>query len=168
MKTPRHGGIPSRCSPRKRDDELGSSIRKGGVVHLRHLRITYNMSDLEKILRSAQRKLVVAKDLPDLSRANTVFILFVEEGRGAAGGRAAGYGSRTISRVIGFRLENGSEAKFFDTSDPSLVRTFEVPYSATAMDIVLRDGSVAVVSGIVDPELVQTYLACVERTSGTQ
>lgn len=126
------------------------------------------MGLLEEILRSSERKLVVAKDFPDRSSDNTIFVLFVEEERGAAGGRAAGYGSRRISRIAGFRLENGVETKFFDEADPAVIRLFDVPYSATAMDITLADGSTAVVSGVVDPELVQAYLGNSERMSGTQ
>ncbi len=116
------------------------------------------MDNLEEALLSPQSKLVVAETYPIFSKNNIVFILMIKEEMGAAGGRAAGYGSRRISQVIGFKIKDGIQEKLFDIVDSSLIDMFEIPYSATAIDIVLNDGRKIVVSGIIDQELVKSYI----------
>ena len=96
----------------------------------------------------------------DLSKKtqNTVFILFVEESQGSAGGRIGGAGFRRISRIICFHITEGVAEKIFETSDEMEISKFEIPLSAVAMDIKLSDGVPKVVQGVVDEDLVKTYL----------
>ncbi len=117
---------------------------------------------IDEILQLPQRKLVVAQSdiLLDKKSENEVFILMVEESRGSAGGRAAGSGYRKISKVYGFHCDENC-SKVFETDDPQKIETFEVPYSAVAMDITLSDGRPYVVQGIVDSNFVANYKALV-------
>ena len=127
---------------------------------LRLIEFAQMADSIDSILQLAQRKLVVAKaDLfLDKKVANTVFILMVEESRGSAGGRAAGSGSRRIDHIFGFSCDNGGCSQVFETGEPSAIEQFDIPYSAVAMDIRLSDGKPFVVQGLVDPELINSYL----------
>jgi hypothetical protein len=118
------------------------------------------VSELDKVLQLAQRKLVVCQSeiLLDGKENNTVFVLMVEESRGSAGGRAAGSGSRRIDRVYGFTCSAGVISTVFETGEASTIELFDIPYSAVAMDIKLSDGKPYVVQGVVDPDLVSRYL----------
>jgi hypothetical protein len=67
------------------------------------------MNELELILLSTQRKLIVIYDeldLSNLSSYNQIFILLVEESKGSAGGRGGGSGHRKIVQVMGFKIDN--------------------------------------------------------------
>jgi hypothetical protein len=122
---------------------------------------------IEDILMLHGRKIIVAGSEIDLSEKdmNDIFILFVEESRGSAGGRAAGSGFRKISRIIRFTCINGECVKSFETEDLELIELFDIPYSAVAMDIKLSDGQQIVVQGIVDHSLVMSYA---RRVAGTK
>lgn len=115
---------------------------------------------LDSELRDIMRKIVVCTNEIDLSTKteNTVFILFVEESPGSAGGRIGGAGFRRISRIICFHISGGVVEKLFETNDEMEISKFEVPLSAVAMDIKLSDGVPKVVQGIIDEDLVKTYL----------
>jgi hypothetical protein len=106
------------------------------------------------------RKIVVCKNDISLSKKsdNMIFILFVEESKGSAGGRIGGAGFRRISRIACYNMRNGVEKKIFETQDDRVISNFEVPLSAVAMDIELSNGAPKVVQGIVDEELVNSYL----------
>lgn len=125
------------------------------------------MSDdsIDAILQLPQRKLVVSQNDVYLDRQirNEIFILMIEESRGSAGGRAAASGHRKIDRVYGFSCDGGNCSKFFDTADQSKIETFDIPYSAVAMDIKLSDGRPFVVQGIVDPEFVKSYRSVISN-----
>ncbi len=115
---------------------------------------------IDQVLQLPQRKLVVSNsDLNlDTTASNTAFILMVEESRGSAGGRAAGSGSRRIDRIFGFSCGNGACSMMFETGEPSVIEQFDIPYSAVAMDIRLSDGRPLVVQGLVDPDLITSYI----------
>jgi len=98
---------------------------------------------------------------------NTVFVIEVQEAAGAAGGRAAGMGLRKPVRVHGFRFEGRVVTKFFETPNESEVELFELPYHATAMDVVLPDGSQRVVNGVVDFDLANAYEQVVKQIRST-
>jgi hypothetical protein len=120
-----------------------------------------NESDsLDSILSDGSRKLVVCKNDIDLSKKteNTIFILFVEESPGSAGGRIGGAGLRKISGISCFVVTRETEEKIFETQSDDVISNFEIPLSAVAMDIELSNGTPKVVQGIVDEELVNTYL----------
>ncbi|MGH9890341.1 MAG: hypothetical protein ACRD4Z_02925 [Nitrososphaeraceae archaeon] len=125
------------------------------------------MSELiDEILMLHGRKIIVADSEIDLStiNMNDIFILFVEESRGSAGGRAAGSGFRKISKIVRFTCKSGKCVKSFETEDTELIELFDIPYSAVAMDIKLSQGQQIVVQGIVDHGLVMSYVTHVEDT----
>lgn len=118
------------------------------------------MDELESIILSSQRKLLVIYDeldLTDLSSYNQVFILLVEESKGSAGGRGGGSGHRKIVQVIGFKIDNKNIEKIYETKDENIIEKFEIPYSAVAMDIKLSDGKEFVVQGIMDQNMIKDY-----------
>lgn len=118
------------------------------------------MDELESIILSSQRKLLVIYDeldLTDLSSYNQVFILLVEESKGSAGGRGGGSGHRKIVQVIGFKIDNKNIEKIYETKDENIIEKFEIPYSAVAMDIKLSDGREIVVQGIMDQNMIKDY-----------
>jgi hypothetical protein len=121
---------------------------------------------IEDVLMLHGRKIIVAYSEIDLSEKdmNDIFILFVEESRGSAGGRAAGSGFRKISRIMRFTCRNGECIKSFETEDLELIELFDIPYSAVAMDIRLPDGQQIVVQGLVDHGLVMSYARHVTGT----
>ena len=115
---------------------------------------------LDSELLDIMRKIVVCTNDIDLSKKtqNTVFILFVEESQGSAGGRIGGTGFRRVSRISCFHIAEGVADKIFETSDEMEISKFEIPLSAVAMDIILSDGLPKVVQGIVDEDFVKNYL----------
>ena len=118
------------------------------------------MNELETLLSNQQRKLIVTEkelDLADRSSSNQIFILFIEESKGSAGGRAGGAGYRKISRIVGFKFENQTIYKFYDTNQEKQIELFDIPYSAVAMDITLSNGKQIVTQGIVDPDMIIQY-----------
>ena len=118
------------------------------------------MNELELILLSTQRKLLVIYDeldLSNLSSYNQIFILLVEESKGSAGGRGGGSGHRKIVQVMGFKIDNKKTEKIYDTKDENIIEKFDIPYSALAMDIKLSDGREIVVQGIIDQNMIKDY-----------
>lgn len=126
-------------------------------------------SRLNQVLQIPKRKLIVSLDDITLNTAsvreseNVVFVLMVEESPGSAGGRGGGSGNRKIDKIMGFRLKDGNrDVKIFETENPDVIEKFEIPYNAVAMDIVLESGDPFVVQGVVDDDLVQSYLKLIE------
>lgn len=120
-------------------------------------------SSLEEILLLPNRKLVVSSNEIDLSKPESaiVFVLLVGESFGSAGGRAGGSGSRRISRILGYRIQESIIKQIIDISEAEVIDLFEVPYSAVALDIKLSTGKESVVQGIVDPILIESYMRIV-------
>lgn len=123
-----------------------------------------NTESLNSVLLDGSRKIVVCINDIDLSKKNenTIFILFVEESRGSAGGRIGGAGLRRISRISCFKITNGTAQKVFETENENAISNFEVPLSAVAMDIKLSNGTSKVIQGIVDENLVNNYLNLIQ------
>jgi hypothetical protein len=121
---------------------------------------------IDDILQHPARKLVVAEAEIDLTtdNKNDIFILLVEESRGSAGGRAAGSGVRKINKVIRYSCSNGMCIKSFETENTVSIELFDIPYSAVALDIKLFQGKQIVVQGIVDPDLVASYVSHLGNT----
>jgi hypothetical protein len=125
-------------------------------------------NELNEILQIPKRKLVVslsdiALDKNHDNAENIVFILMVEESRGAAGGRGGGSGNRKIDKVIGFKTNNNSNhLKIFETENADMIEKFDIPYNAVAMDIILESGEPYVVQGIIDKEMINSYLKIIE------
>lgn len=115
--------------------------------------------ELFTTLKLRRDLILVASDELDFSSEKEVkiYLFEVEYTKGAAGGRAGGYGARRVSAVKGYMVRGSLARKFYETNDKGEIDSFEIPYHATAMDVVLPDGSSAVVRGVVDPELVRSY-----------
>ena len=123
------------------------------------------MNELEEILQSPQRKLIVSLSEIDLNNTdyNKLFLLLIEESLGSAGGRGGGSGHRKIDQIIGFKIYNDTVDKFFDTIEQDKIVKFEIPYSAVAMDIKLSDSKPMVIQGVVDPNLIKQYEKIVDE-----
>ncbi|MBA3283669.1 MAG: hypothetical protein H0U27_01235 [Nitrosopumilus sp.] len=124
-------------------------------------------SRLNKVLQIPKRKLIVSLNDISLNRdgrqsENVVFVLMVEESPGSAGGRGGGSGNRKIDKIMGFRIKDSKDVKIFETENPDVIEKFDIPYNAVAMDIVLESGDPFVVQGVVDDDLVQSYLRWIE------
>jgi hypothetical protein len=125
-----------------------------------------NMTEsFELAIRKSVRKIIVSlKDIDLLKTSDNFIVIFmVEDSPGSAGGRAAGYGSRRVSEIIIYSSVQGHYSKLFEIDDELSISKFEIPYSAVAMDIQLTDGTSMVVQGIVDPELIQSYMRTIEE-----
>jgi hypothetical protein len=125
-----------------------------------------NMTEsFELAIRKSVRKIIVSlKDIDLLKTSDNFIVIFmVEDSPGSAGGRAAGYGSRRVSEIIIYSSVQGHYSKLFEIDDELSISKFEIPYSAVAMDIQLTDGTSMVVQGIVDPELIQSYMPTIEE-----
>lgn len=124
------------------------------------------LETIDEVLLLHGRKIVVAEREINLTsnNANEIFILLVEESRGSAGGRAAGSGSRKVSKIIRFSCANGECVNSFATDKRELIERLDLPYSAVAMDIKLSRGQEIVVQGIVDQDLVASYISHLQKT----
>lgn len=122
---------------------------------------------LSNILQLPKRKLVVASNDIMLDKKsdieNTIFILMVEESFGSAGGRGGGSGNRKIDKIIGFRIINNNKSLIFETDNSAIIEKFDIPYSAVAMDITLESGQSHVIQGIIDKEMIQSYMKIIEK-----
>ncbi len=123
-------------------------------------------NELNHILQLPKRKLVVSLNDIILNKnndiENIIFILMVEESFGSAGGRGGGSGNRKIDKILGFKINDNKDIKIFETDDTELIEKFDIPYNAVAMDIVLESGEPYVVQGIIDQEIIKSYLKIIE------
>jgi len=123
-------------------------------------------NELNYILQLPKRKLVVSLNDIRLNKnsdiENIIFILMVEESFGSAGGRGGGSGNRKIDKILGFKIKDNKDIKIFETDDAELIEKFDIPYNAVAMDIVLESGEPYVVQGIMDQEIIKSYLKIIE------
>jgi hypothetical protein len=125
------------------------------------------MSELiESVLRMPDRKILVCLEELDLTKSedNVIIIFVIHESPGSAGGRAAGYGSRKISKIICFSKIEDRFDKLFETEEEPTISKFEIPYNAVAMDIRLSDRSTKVVQGLVDLIMIRSYFSLMEDT----
>lgn len=125
------------------------------------------MSELiESVLRMPDRKILVCLEELDLTKSedNVIIIFVIHESPGSAGGRAAGYGSRKISKIICFSKIEDRFDKLFETEEEPTISKFEIPYNAVAMDIRLSDRSTKVVQGLVDLTMIRSYFSLMEDT----
>lgn len=125
--------------------------------------------DLSNTIRLPQRKLIVSSKDIDLSQtmdsnsATTVFVLMVKESIGSAGGRGGGSGMRKIEKILGFEIKTNGDRLIYESSSEAEIEKFEIPYSAVALDIILRTGESYVVQGIVDAQLISNYLMIIKE-----
>lgn len=118
------------------------------------------LEELTILLSEKGRRILVAEtpvDLKSLQGENSVFVLQLPEGSSAAGGRAGGFGERRVEKLYAFQIGKGACRKLFEVDSPEKLDRFELPYHAAGTPVVLPDGSEKVVSGVIDPEFVQSY-----------
>jgi hypothetical protein len=119
-------------------------------------------NELNHILQLPKRKLIVSLNDIILNKKdgieNIIFILMVEESFGSAGGRGGGSGNRKIDKILGFKIKDNKDIKIFETDNADIIDKFDIPYNAVAMDIVLESGEPYVVQGIIDSEIIKSYL----------
>lgn len=118
------------------------------------------VEELATLLAQKGRRILVAEkpvDLQSLRGHNSVYVLQLPEGSLAAGGRAGGFGERRIEKLYAFHYEDGSCRKLFETDSPEKLDRFELPFHAAGTPVVLPDGSERIISGVIDPEFVESY-----------
>ena len=121
------------------------------------------MSDLEELATILNQKaeinlalLVCENDihLNSQNQKNRIYVLEVDAGGHAAGGRGGGFGQRKFKKVYGFEYENGSCRKFLETSEN--IEDLDSGY-VVRLPITLPDGKEIMASCSVDSHLVQEY-----------
>jgi len=118
-------------------------------------------SDINDVLQIPKRKLIVSSQELNLNKIEEgifVFILTIQESFGSAGGRGGGSGNRKIDQIIGYKSINKDFSMIFKTEDIEIIKKFDIPYSAVAMDIILESGQPYVVQGIIDIKMIEDYL----------
>ncbi len=118
------------------------------------------LEELTNLVSEKGRKILVAEkpvDLKRLQEANSVYILQMPEGSSAAGGRAGGFGDRRVEKLYAFHYENGVCRKLYEVDSVDKLERFELPYHAAGTPVILPDGSEKVMSGVIDPEFVESY-----------
>jgi len=121
------------------------------------------MSELEELSKILSEKaeinlvLVIAeKDirLDSKGQQNRIYILEVEAGGHAAGGRSGGFGQRRFKKVYGFDYQDGNCKKILETADE--LDELDSGY-VVRLPITLPDGKEIMASCSIDPQLVQEY-----------
>jgi len=122
------------------------------------------LEELSHLISQKGRRIMVAQnpvDLKTLHGENSVFILQLPEGSLAAGGRAGGFGERRVEKIYAFHYQDGACKKLFEVDSSEKLDRFELPYHAAGTPVILPDGSEKVISGVIDPEFVESYKAIV-------
>ena len=118
------------------------------------------LEELTLLISEKGRKILVAENpvnLQKLQGGNSVYILQLPEGSTAAGGRAGGFGERRLEKLYAFHYEDGACFKLFEVDSPEKLEKFDLPYHAAGTPIILPDGSERIMSGVIDPEFVESY-----------
>lgn len=85
---------------------------------------------------------------------NRIYVLEVESGGHAAGGRGGGFGQRRFRKVYGFDLQDGICRKFLETGDN--LDDLDSGY-VVRLPITLPNGKEIMASCSIDSQLVQEY-----------
>ncbi len=120
------------------------------------------MPDLEELTALLSEKaetnrvlLVARNDINLNSKAqNTIYVLEVEEGGRAAGGRGAGFGQRRFGKIYGFEYKDGTCRKVIETTEN--VGDLDSGY-VVRLPVTLPDGREIMASCSINPQLVQEY-----------
>lgn len=117
------------------------------------------VEELNQLASEKSRRIFLARSPIDLSSGemkNTVYVLQLPIS-GSAGGRVGGIGERRIDRLFCFRKLSGQWSKIFEIDNVDKLEQLDLPYHASGLSVILTDGTEAVVSGVIDEELVQNY-----------
>jgi len=123
------------------------------------------LDELSGLLEGGVRVIVIAEsevNLRSLQGKNTLFLLKMAEKSLAAGGRGGGFGERRVVKVFVFRYRDGVCEKLYETDDDEKVVSFEVPYYVSRLPLTLKDGAESMGYGVIDPELVSTFVQRLE------
>lgn len=121
------------------------------------------MSDLQELIGLLNEKaeinlaLIVAESdlrLDSNNQKNRIYILEVDAGGHAAGGRGGGFGQRRFKKVYGFDYVNGICKKFLETCEN--IEDLDSGY-VVRLPITLPDGKEIMGSCSIDSQLVQEY-----------
>jgi hypothetical protein len=121
--------------------------------------------ELLQLIMEGGRRIFVAQNPVDLTMRtgrNCVYVLELPSSApGAAGGRIGGLGERRIQRLKRFQFQDGVWSKNYETDEITRLESFELPYHAAGIGVTVSDGPEKVVSGVIDPELVESYDAAI-------
>ena len=121
------------------------------------------MLEMEELLALLREKaetnlvLVVSDNEINLNskeKKNRIYILEVDAGGHAAGGRGGGFGQRRFRKVYGFDYQDGICKKILETSEN--LDELDSGY-VVRLPIILADGKEIMASCSIDPQLVQEY-----------
>ena len=121
------------------------------------------MSDLEELARLLNEKaeinlaLIVSENdvhLNSKDQKNRIYILEVDAGGHAAGGRGGGFGQRKFKKVYGFDYQDGICKKILETNEN--LDELDSGY-VVRLPIILTDGKEIMASCSIDSQLVQEY-----------
>ena len=124
------------------------------------------LEELKRLVSEVGRRIFVAQLPIDLRtmigkswvNVNCVYVLDLEQSApGAAGGRVGGIGERKLQRIRRFQLEKEVWTKNYETDDAEKLEKFELPYHAASLGVTMPDGPEKIVTGVVDPQLVEIY-----------
>lgn len=137
----------------------GSSLEEDEATRL-------GLEELTRLVREGGRRIFVAQLPIDLRtemgkswvNVNCVYVLDLQQSApGAAGGRVGGIGERKLHRIRRFQVEKEVWTKNYETDDAEKLEKFELPYHAASLGVTMPDGPEKVVTGVVDPQLVEIY-----------
>lgn len=137
----------------------GSSLEEDEATRL-------GLEELTRLVREGGRRIFVAQLPIDLRtemgkswvKVNCVYVLDLQQSApGAAGGRVGGIGERKLQRIRRFQVEKELWTKNYETDDAEKLEKFEMPYHAASLGVTMPDGPEKVVTGVVDPQLVEIY-----------
>ncbi len=124
------------------------------------------LEELTRLVSEGGRRIFVAQLPIDLRtmmgkswvKVNCVYVLDLQQSApGAAGGRVGGIGERKLERIRRFQFEKEVWTKNYETDDAEKLEKFELPYHAASVGVTMPDGPEKVVTGVVDPQLVEIY-----------
>jgi len=121
------------------------------------------MSDLEELTALLKEKaeinlaLLVSENdihLNARNHKNRIYVLEVDAGGHAAGGRGGGFGQRKFKKIYGFDYENGNCKKILETIEN--LEDLDSGY-VVRLPITLPDGKEIMASCSIDSQLAQEY-----------
>ncbi len=130
------------------------------------------LQELARIVSEGGRRLFVAQIPIDLRtkigtnypKVNRVYVLDLQQSTpSAAGGQAANLGHAAnleeakLEKVRRFYFEKEIWKKEYETNDPEILAKFELPLHASKLGVTMPEGPEKIVTGVIDPELVEIY-----------